>query len=88
MHFLQVINSDISVLIVCNKTGGTIKGDIKKMFGPTNLPRTNLLHSVSHVRSKQALFYLTPLDPSSITVRGTVSTVMRYACCTASVTVQ
>ena len=30
MHFLQTINSDISVLIVCNKTGGTIKGDIKK----------------------------------------------------------
>ena len=28
MHFL--INSDISVLIVCNKTGGTIKGDITK----------------------------------------------------------
>ena len=25
MHFLQAINSDISVLIVCNKTGGTIK---------------------------------------------------------------
>ena len=32
MHFLQSINSDISVLIVCNKTGGTIKGDIKKKF--------------------------------------------------------
>ena len=30
MHFLQAINSDISVLIVCNKTDGTIKGDIKK----------------------------------------------------------
>ena len=31
MHFLQAINSDISVLIVCNnKTAGTIKGDIKK----------------------------------------------------------
>ena len=30
MYFLQAINSDISVLIVCNKTGGTIKGDIKK----------------------------------------------------------
>ena len=30
MHFLQAINSDISVLIVCDKTGGTIKGDIKK----------------------------------------------------------
>ena len=32
MHFLQAINSDIGVLIVCNKTGGTIKGDIKKIF--------------------------------------------------------
>ena len=31
MHFLQAINSDLSVLIVCNKTGGTIKGDIKKI---------------------------------------------------------
>ena len=30
MHFLQAINSDLSVLIVYNKTGGTIKGDIKK----------------------------------------------------------
>ena len=29
MRFLQAINSDLSVLIVCNKTGGTIKGDIK-----------------------------------------------------------
>jgi len=29
MHYLQAINSDLSVLIVCNKTGGTIKGDIK-----------------------------------------------------------
>ena len=27
---ITYINSDISVLIVCNKTGGTIKGDIKK----------------------------------------------------------
>ena len=32
MHFLQAINSDLSVLIVCNKTGGTIKGDLKKSF--------------------------------------------------------
>ena len=31
MHFLQAINSDVSVLIVYNKTGDTIKGDIKKM---------------------------------------------------------
>jgi hypothetical protein len=29
MHFLEAINSDISVLIVRNKTVGTIKGDIK-----------------------------------------------------------
>ena len=34
MHFLQTINSDISVLIACNKTGGTIKGDIKKNILP------------------------------------------------------
>jgi len=33
MHFLRAINSDQSVLIVCNKTGGTIKGDIKKNYG-------------------------------------------------------
>ena len=32
MHFLQAINSDLSILIVCNKTGGTIKGDIKIIF--------------------------------------------------------
>ena len=32
MNFLQAINSDISVLIVGNKTGGTIKGDIKKIY--------------------------------------------------------
>ena len=30
MHFLQAINSDLSVLIACNKIGGTIEGDIKK----------------------------------------------------------
>ena len=30
MNFLQAINSDLSVLIVCNKTGGNIKGDIYK----------------------------------------------------------
>ena len=30
MHFLQAINSDIRVLIVFNKTGDTIKGDMKK----------------------------------------------------------
>ena len=30
MHFLQAINSDLSVLIVCNKTGGTIKRRYKK----------------------------------------------------------
>ena len=28
----KTLISDISVLIVCNKTGGTIKGDIKKII--------------------------------------------------------
>ena len=32
MYFLQAINSDISVLIVCNKIGGTIKEDIKNIY--------------------------------------------------------
>jgi len=32
MHFLQAINSDLSVLTVCNKTGGTIKGDKKNLY--------------------------------------------------------
>ena len=38
------INSDISVLTVCNKTGGTIKGDIKKilLYGVTNQEKLNL----------------------------------------------
>jgi len=31
MNFLQAINSDLSVLVVCNKTGGTIKGDKQKI---------------------------------------------------------
>ena len=35
MHFLQAINSDVSVLIVCNKTGGTTKEDIKKGLPPS-----------------------------------------------------
>jgi hypothetical protein len=40
MNFLQAINTDISVLIVCNKTGGTIKkGDIylKKKYSRSAL---------------------------------------------------
>ena len=32
MHFLQAINSNISVLIVCNKTGGTIKRRYKEIL--------------------------------------------------------
>jgi len=31
MHFPKAINSDLSVLIVCNKAGGTRKGGIKKI---------------------------------------------------------
>ena len=36
MHFLQAINSDLSVFTVCNKTAGTIKGDIKKIIKNKN----------------------------------------------------
>ena len=36
MHFLQAINSDLSVLIVCNKTGGTIKGDKNERYQTIN----------------------------------------------------
>jgi len=44
MHFLQAINSDISVLIVCNKTGGTKKGDIIKLqYNHVLLSFNNLL---------------------------------------------
>ena len=32
--FYKPLISDISVLIVCNKTGGTIKGDKKIMYRP------------------------------------------------------
>ena len=46
MHFLQSINCDISVLIFCNKTGGTIKGDIKKYISVTSkqTPSLNFSH--------------------------------------------
>jgi len=55
MHFLQAINSDISVLIVCNKTGGTIKGDIKKkpyVYFPGDMTQKFLSQSVlwSHMK--------------------------------------
>jgi hypothetical protein len=44
MHFLQAINSDISVLIVCNKTRGTMKGDIKNLLLRSGLlPHTVLI---------------------------------------------
>ena len=61
MHFLQAINSDLSVLMVCNKTGGTIKGDIYKIFlGPfcTFLP---------HALPTRALFVFVMLPvPASL----------------------
>ena len=55
MHFLQAINSDISVLYsLYNKTGGTIKGDIRKkdMVLPS-LPFVNVtVCSESHSDTK------------------------------------
>ena len=53
MHFLQAINSDISVLTVCNKTGGTIKRRYKKNpiiineMWPINDPTLSCLLRVS-----------------------------------------
>ena len=42
MSFLQAIKSDLSVLIVCNKTGGTIKGDIKNILSVLNMTTMHL----------------------------------------------
>ena len=51
MHFLQAINSDISV---CNKTGGRIKGDIKKKC-LTHKNVTSCTQSVFLLRSRISL---------------------------------
>jgi hypothetical protein len=60
MHFLQAINSDISVLIVCNKTGGTIKGDTRKNILYT--PKVN-----NHTHSNPPLApLLCQINPSHI----------------------
>ena len=48
MHFLQAINSDLSVLIVCNKTGGTMKGDIKKITADVITLRVFMLFTVTN----------------------------------------
>jgi hypothetical protein len=46
MHYLQAINSDISILIVCNKTGGTIKKEIqKKMRAMTFRSTSNMRYA-------------------------------------------
>jgi len=56
MHFLQAINCNLSVFIVCNKTGGTIKGDLKKKKGPWR-PSVHIHTKVNillrHLRSPQ-----------------------------------
>ena len=48
MHLLQAINSDLSVLIVCNKTGGTIKGDKKKAKKKNLYPSIRVTNQISH----------------------------------------
>jgi len=40
MRFLQAINSDVSVLIVCNKTGGTIKRRYEQIICKENSSKT------------------------------------------------
>ena len=54
MHFPQATNSDISVLIVCNKTGGTIKGDMRKkiIYNYTNDARTHERQEIQNVVSQ------------------------------------
>jgi hypothetical protein len=62
MHFLQAINSDLSVLIVCNKTGGTIKGDIKNIYISHLLQHSHGLGdqwSVLSVLLRSSLFFMT-----------------------------
>jgi hypothetical protein len=51
MHFLQAINSDLSVLTDCNETGGTIKGDIEK----------NLNDIYGQGQAQSLFFYRKPL---------------------------
>ena len=41
-------NSDISVIIVCNKTGGTIKGDIQKKNVGLDLFSPRAIHFILH----------------------------------------
>jgi len=41
MHFLQAINSDLSVLIVCNKIGGTIKNKMYAVIAVFNSLRVH-----------------------------------------------
>ena len=50
MHFLQAINSDLSVLIVCNKTGGIIKGCKRRTISRSSIlwfpqPQSDLQNS-------------------------------------------
>ena len=63
MHFLQAINSDISVLIVCNKTGGTIKGDIKK-----HVLSSHVLHTccLVHIKEKKLFVNIRTKRPFSV----------------------
>ena len=53
MNFLQAINSDTRVLIVCNKTGGTIEGEIKKIKNYDNL--TDLYSRIDHISESRSL---------------------------------
>ena len=71
MHFLRAINSDISVLIVCNKTGGTIKGDIKKNYSLIPLLRElSLLASCCWANGETMYEYVYFLVFNTVLVRS------------------
>ena len=87
MHFLQAINSDISVLIVCNKTGGTIKGDIKKKYIYKHRKCTHILlghHFINNTRNTNTFQPLeghlqgAQMIPSSSVGQQNVSPVAKY----------
>ena len=74
MHFLQAINSDLSVLRVCNKTGGTIKGDIKKIHSfKVTLEAYKSVHNLLHLTPVHSVITHTILSSSLHTLNTTLS---------------
>jgi len=56
--YYKPINSDISVLIFCNKTGGTIKGDIKNTENVYRFNAKIYVTNSTHSKLTTGSFYL------------------------------